>query len=196
MLNTYIKNRGTTQMLVRNNGKNKFDEINWDADYDGDVANISLDSVSNGHKKHFDIQLDNEDLANLLNIPSINMPIDKRLKMDLERPKFIQEPNIYRIELPSNTSLSESDISQVPKSIYDLITSQEQPRGYISSPLPNEELVVPITIGEKSGNTFTLTPRKYHKQRKTHKTYKVYKKRKTPKSKSTTKTSKTKYQRL
>jgi hypothetical protein len=170
MLNTYVKNRGTTQMLVRNNNTNKFNEINWDADYDGETANISLDSISNGHKNHYDIQLDNEDLANLLNIPSISTPIDKRLKMDLERPNH----KVYRIELPSSSS-----------SIEDLFTSS----GHLSSPKSNEELIVPITIDSKS------TPRRHYKKRKTHKTYKVYKKRKSSASK-TKSSSRHKYQRL
>ena len=170
MLNTYIKNRGTTQMLVRNNNKNKFNEINWDADYDGETANISLDSISNGHKNHYNIQLDNDDLANLLNIPTVNMPIDKRLKMDLERPNR----NIYRIELPSTSSTNE-----------DLFTSN----GHLSSPMSNEELIVPITIDDKS------SPRRGDKKRKTHKTYKVYKKRKSSASK-TKSSSRAKYQRL
>lgn len=170
MLNTYVKNRGTTQMLVRNNNTNKFNEINWDADYDGETANISLDSISNGHKNHYDIQLDNEDLANLLNIPSISTPIDKRLKMDLERPNH----KVYRIELPSSSS-----------SIEDLFTSA----GHLSSPMSNEELIVPITIDSKS------TPSRHYKKRKTHKTYKVYKKRKSSASK-TKSSSRHKYQRL
>jgi hypothetical protein len=169
MLNTYVKNRGTTQMLVRNNNKNKFNEINWDADYDGEVANISLNSISNGHKNHYNIQLDNEDLANLLNIPTVNMPIDKRLKMDLERPNR----NIYKIELPSSST-----------TIEDLITSN----GYLSSPMSNEELIVPITIDSKSSS-------KRHKKRKTHKTYKVYKKQKSSASKTKSR-SRAKYQRL
>ena len=172
MLNTYVKNRGTTQMLVRNNNTNKFNEINWDADYDGETANISLDSISNGHKNHYDIQLDNEDLANLLNIPSISTPIDKRLKMDLERPNH----KVYRIELPSSSSSS---------SIEDLFTSA----GHLSSPMSNEELIVPITIDSKT------TPRRHYKKRKTHKTYKVYKKRKSSASK-TKSSSRHKYQRL
>ena len=169
MLNTYVKNKGTTQMLVRNNNSNKFNEINWDADYDGEIAHISLDSISNGHKNHYNIQLDNEDLANLLNIPTVNMPIDKRLKMDLERPNR----NIYKIELPSSSS-----------TIEDLITYN----GHLSSPLSNEELIVPITIDSKSSS-------RRHKKRKTHKTYKVYKKRKSSASK-TKSSSRAKYQRL
>jgi len=173
MLNNYIKNRGTTQMLLQNNNQKTFNEINWDADYDGNVANISLDSMSNGKSKHYNIQLDNDDLANLLNIPSVNMPIDKRLKMDLERPLFRDEPNIYRIELPNIESLKNQN-------------------DYLSSPLPNEELIIPVTINGRS-KKYSLTPRKFNKQKKTHKTYKVYKKRKSSSKKSN---SKTNYQRL
>lgn len=170
MLNTYVKNKGTTQMLVRNNNSNKFNEINWDADYDGEIAHISIDSISNGDKNHYNIQLDNEDLANLLNIPTVNMPIDKRLKIDLERPNR----NIYRIELPSTSS-----------TIEDLFTSN----GNLSSPKSNEELIIPITIDSKSSS------RRGDKKRKTHKTYKVYKKRKSSASK-TKSSSRAKYQRL
>ncbi len=171
MLNTYVKNRGATQMLIRNNNTNKFNEIQWDADYDGESAHISLNSTINGRTNHYNIELDNEDLANLLNIPSVNIPIDKRLKMDLRG----YNQDMYRIELPKRTN-----------TIENLIESMREPSGYLSSPLPNEELLVPITLNEKS------SPRK---QKKTHKTYKVYKKRKSSASKTKT-SSKTKYQRL
>jgi len=181
MLNTYIKNRGTTQMLIRNNNKNKFNEINWDADYDGNIAHISLDTTSNGLNKHYDIQLDNEDLANLLSVPSVNMPIDKRLKMDLEMPKR----ELYKIEFPTSQQ----------NTVEDILDTLKQSNGYLSSPLPNEELIVPISLNEKTSNNYSLTPRKRHKQKKTHKTYKVYKKRKSSSNK-TKSHSKIRYQRL
>ena len=59
MLNTFIKNRGTTKTIIHDNNHNRISEMNWDADYDGDVANISIDTESNGRTKHFDIKLDN-----------------------------------------------------------------------------------------------------------------------------------------
>jgi len=184
MLNTYIKNRGTTQMLVRNNNKNKFNEINWDADYDGNNAHISLDTTSNGISNHYNIQLDNEDLANLLSVPSVNIPIDKRLKMDLERPKR----KLYKIEFPTSTI-------QEPNTVEDILETLKNSNGYLSSPLPNEELIVPVSINDKTLNNYTLTPRRRHKQKKTHKTYKVYKKRKSLSNK-TKSNPKIKYQRL
>jgi hypothetical protein len=184
MLNTYIKNRGTSQMLVRNNNKNKFNEINWDADYDGETAHISLETTSNGLSKLYNIELDNEDLANLLSVPSVNMPIDKRLKIDLETPK----KEFYKIEFPTSTI-------QEPNTIENILETLKQPNGFLSSPLPNEELIVPVSINDKTSHNYSLTPKKHHKKRKTHKTYKVYKKRKSSLNKTKSQ-PKIKYQRL
>ena len=58
MLNTYIKNRGTTKTIVHNNNSNHINQMNWDADYDGDVANISVNTNTDGIREHFDIMLD------------------------------------------------------------------------------------------------------------------------------------------
>ena len=181
MLNTYVKNKGTTQMLIRNNNTNKFNELKWDADYDGETANISLDSTINGRTNHYNIELDNEDLANLLNVPSVNIPIDKRLKMNLDN----YNQNVYKIELP-NTSSPKNIIKS--NTIEDLLdTLKQSNNSFLSSPLPNEELIVPVSINKKSST------KKHHK--KTHKTYKVYKKNKSSTNKIKS-SSKTKYQRL
>ena len=98
MFDTYIKNKGATKTLVYDNNHNSVNEINWDADYDGKVANISVDLQNNGIKKHYDVTLDNQDLANILNVPSINLPLEKRLKRDFKQQSFNNDPNIYKIE--------------------------------------------------------------------------------------------------
>ena len=97
MLNTYIKNRGITQTLVNNNCQKQFNQTNWDADYDGQVANISVTSNTDGNENHFAVQLDNEDLANILGISSVNIPLHKRLEMDFD--ESLLRPDM-RIELP------------------------------------------------------------------------------------------------
>ena len=191
MINTYIKNRGLTQTLIHNNNKNQINEIKWDADYDGNRANISITSKADGNTKHFDVQLDNQDLASILNVPSISIPIDKRLKMDFATSIFRQDPNIIKLELPDNTTYEKPPYQQ------ERITHKKKLKntGYLSSPLPNEELIVPITINKKTIDKYTLTPKRRHKHKKTHKTYKVYKKPKTPfktKCKCKTKTKKSK----
>jgi hypothetical protein len=188
MLNTFIKNRGSTKTIIHNsnssnnshNDLNAVNEIKWDADYDGDVANISVTSDTNGQKKHFNITLDNNDLEHILNIPSVDMPIHKRLKMDFSKRL---EPTIYKIELPLDKSLQleqfEEPIAPIPFNNSNKNNTLEQllespSKRYLSTPLPNEELIIPMSINKKD-----LTSRSRHKNKKTHKTYRVNKKHKT-----------------
>jgi len=187
MLNTYIKNRGFSKTIVhdssnpyKQNEINAVNELNWDADYDGDIANISLTSNTNGDKKHFNISLDKNDLENILNVPSVEMPIHKRLKMDFSKPVFRHDPSIYKIELPEMEELQSDKMNNTLQQILD---SSEPRKRYLSTPLPNEELIIPLSINKK------VTPRRRHRHRKTHKTYRVYKKHKTHR-KSTRKSSK------
>jgi hypothetical protein len=181
MLNTYIKNRGITQTIIHDNNHNHFNQINWDADYDGNIANIIVNSNNDGKRDRFNISLDNEDLANILNIPSINTPIDERLKMDFQESTYRVEP--YFLQLPSPELLTPELEPRKPKTIEQII---DRP---ISSPSVNEELIVPLTIDKKTIDDYTLTPKKRHRRHKTHVTHKVYKKPKTStKSKSKSKT--------
>jgi hypothetical protein len=180
MLDTFIKNRGTTKTIIHANNRNQISEVNWDADYDGDKFNIYVDSNDNGRHKQFDVTLDNEDLANMLNISTINEPLEKRLKKDFMKSEFVHDPNVYMLEL-----------QEKPSSIKQLLNSMEPMSSrHISSPLTNEEFIVPITINEKTSDKFTLTPRRKHKKLKTHKTHKIYKKHKTSSSKKSKKSSK------
>jgi len=174
MLNTYIKNRGITQTIVHDNNHNHFNQINWDADYDGNIANISVNSNTDGKHDQFNISLDNADLANMLTMPSVNTPIDKRLRMDFQEPFYRPEPLFLELPTPEIQP-------RKPKTIEELIKG-------ISSPASDEELIVPLTIDKKTVDNYTLTPRKKHRRRKTHVTHKVYKKPKSvSKSKSKTK---------
>jgi hypothetical protein len=184
MLNTYIKNQGLSQTVIYNSNKKQkeFNEVNWNADYDGNEANISVTSNSNGHKKRYNVSLDNNDLANMLSVPSVNMPIDRRLDMDFNSPTFENDPSILKIELPEiedliNDMTDTASVSLGPKVASlgpKVATSKLQ--SYLSSPLSNEEFIVPITIDDKTIDNYTLTPGKRHKHKKHHKTYKVYKK--------------------
>lgn len=84
---TFIKNKGITQTYTYNKDHNKLNasEIDWDAEYDGNQANISVNlQQPDGDKQHYDIKLDNHDLAEILSMPSINTPIDKRLIDDFK----------------------------------------------------------------------------------------------------------------
>lgn len=184
MLNTYIKNRGITETIIRDNGRNHFNRIDWDSDYDGHIANLSLNSNTDGKSEYFNVSLDNDDLANMLSVPTVNIPIDKRLKMDFEN--YHNKPEQLFIELPAPKLEPRMPPSSSP--IEELIS------GHISSPKSGEEFIVPITIDKKTSDNYTLTPRRRHKKNKTHVTHRVYKKHKTnPKSKSKSKTSSRNY---
>jgi len=169
MLDTYIKNRGTTKTIIHDNNHNHVNQINWDADYDGNVANISVDLNGNGKNSHYDFSFDNQDLANILSVPSVTSPLEKRLKKDFSNS---YDPSIYKVELDTSRPK--------PDTLQKLLSSAS----HVSSPLPNEELIVPLTINEKTLDNYTFTPRRRHKRIKTHKTHKVYKKPKSSKGKS------------
>ena len=85
MLGEYVnvKNKGFNQTIIHNNSKRfKQSKISWDANYDGQNGNMALDISKNGRKKHIDIKFNNEDLADILNIPSVNVPLEQRLRND------------------------------------------------------------------------------------------------------------------
>jgi len=172
MLNNYIKNRGITKTIIHNNNRNLVNQIDWDADYDGEIANISINTNDNGNRKEFNFTLDNDDLANILNIQSVDIPIDKRLKIDFEDSYYKPEKSLIEIPAPA--------IEYNIPIIYDKKSSH-----HISSPASSEELIIPVTIDRKTIDNLTFTPKRRHKRAKTHITHKVYKKPKTTtKSKS------------
>jgi len=111
MLDTYIKNRGTTKTIIHNNNHNTVNETKWDADYDGTVANVSLDLSKNGRNKHLDFKLTNNDLANILTVPSVSQPIHKRLKMDFNKPESFKQIFLELDTDSDSSSSSDSDSS-------------------------------------------------------------------------------------
>ena len=189
MLDTYIKNRGTTKTLMYNNNHNAVNEINWHADYDGKVANISVDLQNNGRLKHYDITLDNEDLASILNVPSVNMPLDRRLKRDFKQQSFMNDPNMYKIEFEDFKSPPLMPIApqrKSEKSIEEHLETILQPPQHISSPAPNEEFIIPVTLHNNynSPDKYNFSPKRQHRKIRSHKIHKVYKKPKSSSSKS------------
>jgi hypothetical protein len=79
----------------------------------------------------------------MLNIDSVNLPLDQRLKRD-----FKKTPKMYQIEL-------------------------ESPHiNYLPSPATNEEFIIPLTIDQKSERLFTPRKYKKPKTHKTYRAYK------------------------
>jgi hypothetical protein len=158
MLDTYIKNRGMTKTIVHNNNRNTINETNWDADYDGNVANVSLDLTKNGRNKHLDFKFTNDDLANLLTIPSVKQPIHKRIKMDFKKPTSSFDKIFLELDPDSDSdSDSSSDSSSDEEfdsfenmnTIFDnkpvsSSTPIQELLTHISSPKSNEEFIMPF----------------------------------------------------
>ena len=193
MLDTYIKNRGKTKTIIHNNHHNTVEEMKWDANYDGDVAKVSLDLKNNGKTKHYNIKLDNSDLAKILNIDSVDLPIDQRLKRDFKKVRMERQPSIYDIYLEDLISPQTQIMEQQPLLLNndtdimsfiddDLMKTVKPVYSHISS--PEEELLIPLTIDKGSEKSYVLTPRRHHVKPRTHKTYRVYKHKKATSSKN------------
>jgi len=90
---TYIKTTGSAKAYVQRGMHRNANEVSWDVDYNGDNADIDLDIGSNGETTHYKAVLSNEDLANLLNIPSVNEPLENRLQND-----FLVDRRVYKLE--------------------------------------------------------------------------------------------------
>ena len=189
MLDTYIKNRGSTKTIIHDNHHNNVNEMKWDADYDGDIAKVSLDLKNNGKAKHYNIKLDNSDLAKILNINSVNLPLDKRLKRDFKKMRIEHQPSIYDIYLEDlqpqvmeQPLLLNNDTDIMSFIDDDLMETGKPVYSHISS--PEEELLIPLTIDKDSEKSYVLTPRRHHVKPRTHKTYRVYKHKKATSSKN------------
>jgi len=164
MLNTFIQNKGQTQTILHHNRRSRVNEIKWDANYDGVISNISVSSNTDGMEQRYDFKLDNQDLETILNIPSVDIPLHNRLQKDFVDSAFKYEPVVYHVELPRK--------DYTP--IYNNSSKSDAKDSYLSSPLPNEELILPLTIDEKGRKKHSL--RRHRLQKKSHRTYRAYKK--------------------
>jgi hypothetical protein len=107
----------------------------------------------------------------------LDLPLEQRLKRDFKKASSL--PKIIQIELENddyNPIYQKQEQQENPLSIAEILSNQNP---HISSPLANEEFIVPLSINDNLNNKYTLTPRKRHRKTKTHKTYKVYKHKKT-----------------
>jgi len=153
MLDTYIKNKGTTKTITHHNKTNHVNEINWDADYDGEVANISVGLTDDGDKETFNFKLTNDDLNSLLNMQSVGEPIHERLKSDFKKPNK-----------PNNQLFLELDDMQ---NFQNLV-----------QPIKNKEIMFPSSLQEDLVYPLRMTGNSLKKRRSVSYRRKKYKTRK------------------
>ena len=200
MLNTFVKSKGVMKTITHNNNKTNSNEINMDADYDGNIANIKLQTNNNGQNKDYNIQLSNDDLANLLNVPSVNKSLDLRLLNDFKKTKMNHQkhhhhhnktkhkrkPLIIEFENPSFLDddynfTNNSSSSSLPNDLFDSLSSSSS--SSLSNDLFDSSLQNNFThLSSPNSQDEFIIPltlnnsklNKNHKKRK-HKTHKVYK---------------------
>jgi hypothetical protein len=191
MLDTFIKNKGITKTIIHNKNKNYYNEIEWNADYDGENANLSLNVDDNGVKEHMNMKMNNNELAELLNIPSEKNMLDQRLYSDflsrrpnieykiIEIPKEYNIPKsiLYKYQKPKDSCTCEKNKKKVHFEIKNQpflpLENEIDDKFYthVSSPSSEEELLIPLIVDDNK----TRKHRK-HKKQKQHVTHKDYKK--------------------
>lgn len=169
MNQTLIQNKGITETIINDNNQLHINTTNWDSNYDGNTANILLDTSTNGKHTVYTIQLDNQDLANLLNIDSDDITLDKRLIKDFKKHNKIKNrtQTPYIIEFDKHNDLTPAHT-------------------HLSSPLPNENLI--ITSPYNNNNTLSSLSNSHRK--KSSNKFK-FKKRHSNRNKSYRKSNKT-----
>ena len=81
MKSNFAISSGSAQSVTINNGKAKTNGLKWDANYNGEVANVDLNLNENGREQHYKVEMTNEELekiANMFATRSNDEIIDKR----------------------------------------------------------------------------------------------------------------------
>lgn len=161
----YIKNKGVTKLVIKDNSKKDEKTLKWNVDYDGNEADVELDIKDNKNRKHYNWKLDNDDLAKILNIPSIEKPIHQRLKDDF----LTQDANMIDDEsllMPLTLPQSMSYESPLLSSDFDMSSPSDKKMKVIVLN-PRKRLSGDFTVLKISPTT-TSRKRRKHKKRTTH----------------------------
>ena len=79
---SYMQNYGFAKTVINKNNKKTKNEIMWNGDYNGNIANIEVNINDNGNEKIVKMQLDNNDILHMLGVQPINIPLEQRLQND------------------------------------------------------------------------------------------------------------------
>lgn len=112
----FIKSYGVSNNFVKKSSDKDdifINKVKWIGKYDGKKADIDLDINNNGEKKHYDIELNNEQIKDLLNIHSVDKPLEDRLLEDYlsESRTTIAPTNVEELisyKIPTSVSASAS----------------------------------------------------------------------------------------
>ena len=77
-----MQNFGFAKTIINKNNKKTKNEIMWNGDYNGHIANIEVNMNDNGNREIVKMKLDNNDILNMLGVQPINIPLEERLQND------------------------------------------------------------------------------------------------------------------
>jgi len=188
-MTTYIKNKGIAQIYFQDSHhKKKANEIKWNAKYDGSLANIKVDVNNDGKRNKYRVQLNNEDLADILSIPTVNQSLEQRLQNDFLRdykecdepddfdiPQLIQlreqepDPSLFRLTVPELSSKKQQYSSPFSKpcmhdneltSLPNLtsLSARESILSELDHPQEKIEIVSPIKMTRREKHARLKTP--------------------------------------
>lgn len=83
-----MQNYGFAKTIINKNNKKTRNEIMWNGNYNGNIANIEVNTNDNGIREIVKMQLNNNDILNILGVQPINIPLEQRLQND-----FLNETN-------------------------------------------------------------------------------------------------------
>ena len=89
-MSTKIDYVGVVNTKINNNGTNFNENIQVLGDYDGIKANIDINHALNGLSNHYQMQLTNDDIRNLLLVQPVVKPLEKRLVEDFNVPVSLE----------------------------------------------------------------------------------------------------------
>jgi hypothetical protein len=92
---SYIQNYGFTKSIIRNNKQDINNEIKWEGDYDGNMANINIGMNNNGKSELVSVKLDNNDLRQLFGIQPVEMSLEKRIINDFDYNPVVLEGALF-----------------------------------------------------------------------------------------------------
>jgi hypothetical protein len=182
MDNTLVLNSGSTQSVLIKNGRAKTNGVQWNAKYNGDIANVDLKLNDNGREKQFKVEMTNDELENLADMIAIPRPVDKPLHNRLledfdENNMFSNMKSPMVIELDNIKPYTQHNTHKIHKPRSNFLT-------HISSPNSFEDLKIMPFNGHlnkhksskrKRPKTYRIIKVKKHKRPKTYRIIKVKK---------------------
>lgn len=95
----FIQKKSTNQTFIHTPTINNIKESDWNLNYDGNKAHLDMKINDNGFIQKYQVELDNNDLEDLLTIPSEPLSLDKRLMND-----FLKKRKSQKYLIPKSKS--------------------------------------------------------------------------------------------